>query len=115
VILLKWAEEMDVKRVRFLGLCMAPTLLACLAGAWAQSNGIDPALLAKAKAGDADAEFRVAVSYANLGNPKESHRWHLLAAQNGNVRAMTIVAADYEFGRNVAQDDRQAFSWSQSR
>jgi hypothetical protein len=101
---------MDMKS-RFLDLCVALALLVSLPGAWPQSNGIDPALLAKAKAGDADAEFRVAVSYANLGNLKESHRWHLMAAQNGNARAMTIVAAEYEFGRNVARDDKQAFSW----
>ncbi len=77
----------------------------------AQPNGIDPALLAKANAGDADAEFRIAMSYAKQGSQKESHRWYLIAAQNGNVIAMTIVAADYEFGRNVTRNDGLAFNW----
>ena len=77
----------------------------------AQPNGIDPALLAKAKAGDADAESSIAMSYAKQGNQKESHRWHLMAAQNGNTQSMTIVAADYEFGRNVARNDGLAFNW----
>jgi TPR repeat protein len=104
---------------RSLSLWAALLLPVLASGAWAQtsdaaeaqSKGIDPALLAKAKAGNADAEFSLAKSYANLGNLKESHRWHLMAAQNGNVIAMTIVAADYEFGRNVARDDGLAFSW----
>jgi TPR repeat protein len=77
----------------------------------AQPTGIDPIQLAKAKAGDVDAEFHIAMSYAKQGNHKESHRWYLMAAQNGNVIAMTIIAADYQFGRNVARNDGLAFNW----
>jgi hypothetical protein len=77
----------------------------------AQSNGIDPALMAKAKAGDANAEYRVAVAYDKLRNPKESHRWFLTAAKNGNTLSMTIVAIDYELGRNVQQDFTKASEW----
>src|ERR1700680_2881821 len=106
-------------RARFLGLCVALALLVGAVEASAQSrdatsprsNGIDPTLLAKAKAGDADAEYRIAISYANHGNLKESHRWHLMAAQHGNVRAMCIVAAYYQLGRNVPQDYGQALKW----
>jgi TPR repeat protein len=95
----------------------ALVLLLCVTVVWAQpgappqSKSIDPSLLAKAKSGDADAEFRIAISYAKLGNLKESHRWHLMAAQNGNVRAMAILAADYQLGRNVPQDYDQALKW----
>ena len=67
----------------------AALALSCI-GTWAQSGGggvasqtkgIDPALLEKAKAGDSDAEHRVAIDYANLGDLHESHRWHVIAAQ----------------------------------
>jgi TPR repeat protein len=110
--------QRKIKRQPLL-FCMALGLPLWISGVWAQptnaaspqSNGIDPIELAKAKAGNADAEYRIAVSYAKLGNLKESHRWHLMAAQNGNVRAMTIVAADYELGRNVPQDYDQALKW----
>jgi TPR repeat protein len=88
------------------------TLLFSLAvTAPAQTKGIDPALLAKAKAGEASAEYRVAVAYEKLGNPKESHRWLLTAAKNDNTLSMTIVAIDYELGRNVQQDFIQASEW----
>lgn len=106
-------------RARFLGPLVALALLAEVVGMWAQStgamqpqgNGIDPVLLAKAQAGDADAENRIGYSYGRLGLFKESHRWQLKAAENGNVAAMEIVAGDFELGRGVPQDDGQAFFW----
>jgi hypothetical protein len=56
---------------RFLSLWAALVLLVLSSGAWAQSShaaptqskGIDPAVLAKAKAGDAVAEFLVGLVY----------------------------------------------------
>jgi len=112
--LLKRAEEMDVKRARFLGLCMALMLLVCLAGVWAQSKGMDPALLSKAKAGDADAEKQIALKYSQLGNWKEACRWMLMAGQNGNAEAQIILAEDYEQGYEVCgiqKDALQAVVW----
>lgn len=53
-----------MKRVRFFNLWVALAMLVCIATVWAQSKGIDPALLAKAKAGDADAEEQVSRSSA---------------------------------------------------
>ena len=79
--------------------------------ATAQVNGIDPVLLAKAKAGDAAAENRIGYGYARLGNMEEAHRLQLRAAQNGNVAAMGMVAGYFELARGIPPDYSQAFFW----
>lgn len=114
-----------MKRHSAFRLWAALALLWCgVAAAWAQTkevaataqvNGIDPVLLAKAKAGDADAENSIGYSYARLGNMEEAHRWQLRAAQNGNVTAMGIVAGDFELARGIPQDYSQAFFWYRKR
>ena len=103
-----------MKRARFIHLWVALAILVCIATGWAQSKGIDPALLAKAKAGDADAEQRIAISYSHLGNQKESCRWGLIAAQSGNVEAQFILGEMYKSGSTVCRlpkDDAQAAVW----
>ena len=103
-----------MKRVRFFHVWVALAMLVCIATGWAQSKGIDPALLAKAKAGDADAEQRIAISYSHLGNQKESCRWGLIAAQSGNVEAQFILGEMYKSGSTVCglpKDDAQAAVW----
>ena len=109
-------------RTRSLSLWAALVLLVSLSGAWAQSGdaapalpkGIDPALLAKAKAGDADAAFRLSLRYSDLGNQKESCRWARIAAEDGNAVEQVALASFYEFGSNlcaVARDYTQAAYW----
>jgi len=101
-------------RVRFFQLWVALAMLECVATAWAQSKGIDPALLAKAKAGDANAEQSISISYSHLGNQKESCRWGLIAAQSGNGEAQFILGEMYKSGSTVCglpKDDAQAAVW----
>ena len=87
-------------------------ILSVSAVVFAQSKGINAALLAKAKAGDADAELRVADSYSQLGNEKESCRWEQMAAQNGNAVAQGILADAYEMGFcGLPKDYAQAAVW----
>jgi len=103
-----------MRKMRIFHLWVGLAMLVCIATVWAQSKGIDPALLAKAKAGDADAEFRISISYANLGNLRESHRWNLLAAQNGNVVAQLVLGEMYVNGSAqgiVPKDYAQAAVW----
>lgn len=79
----------------------------------ARKHPIDPDLLEKAKAGDPDAEFRVASTFAHRRRLVEAHAWYLKAAQGGIASAMTIVATDFETGRGVHHDAAQAFNWYQ--
>lgn len=84
-----------MKTVRFFHLWVALAMLVCIATVCAQSKGIDPALLAKAKAGDADAEFWIGLS---LGNEKEASHWIVMSAKNGNVEAQFVLGEMYENG-----------------
>ena len=112
-------------RIQFFRLWAVLALLSCLSGAWGQSiksqpvktKGIDPALLANAKAGDAEAEFYLSLRYFDLGNQKESCRWVRAAAENGDAVAQVALAGFYEFGSTgsnlctVAKDYSQAAFW----
>jgi hypothetical protein len=71
----------------------------------AQPSGIEPALLAKANAGNADAEFRVGVQY-ELGahvprDPAQAASWYRKAADRGNTKAEHSLGVLYEFGNGV--------------
>ena len=55
-----------MKRARFIHLWVALAILVCIATGWAQSKGIDPTLLAKATAGDASAQERVADAFGKV-------------------------------------------------
>ena len=93
----------------------AVLLMLCMAVALsAQSKDIDPALLAKANAGDADAEQGIASSYLRLGDLKEYCRWFLKAAQDGSVEAQSFLGVSYEIGSTscgVSKDYAQAAVW----
>jgi len=52
-------------RSRFLDLCVALALLVSLPGAWPQSKGINPVLLAKANDGDAKSQSLIGEAYLN--------------------------------------------------
>lgn len=112
-------------KLRFAHLCSILALLTCGSGAWALSansqpvktSGIAPALLAKAKAGDAEAEFYLSLRYFDLGNQMESCRWVRAAAGNGDAVAQVALATFYENGSDgsnlcaVARDYAQAAFW----
>jgi TPR repeat protein len=80
-----------------------------------QGSGIDPALMAKAKAGNPDAEFRVGVQY-ELGarvkkDPAQAAEWYRKAAESGDVRAQHSLGVLYEFGNGVSADAVTAVQW----
>jgi hypothetical protein len=99
-------------------------LLCCVTGAWAQSgdappaqsNGIAPALMAKAQAGNAAAEFQVGFAFANgKGVPrdfKEAARWYRKSAEQGNADAQSLLGVLYRNGHGVPQDYAEAALWS---
>jgi hypothetical protein len=94
---------MEMKRVRFFHLWVALAMLVCIATVWAQSKGIDPSLLAKAKAGDANAEFQLALRLMNgSGGVQQDTREAMIefqkAAEKGNAEAQYMLGQIYEDG-----------------
>ena len=87
-----------------------------------QTTAVDPALLAKAAAGDVSAELDVGDAYAaGKGSPREPRQlaadykqaaaWYQKAADQGNIQAQIHLADLYRDGRGVLRDMAQAVSW----
>lgn len=97
-------------RVLFLSLFMA-------AAALAQTNGIDPALLAKAQAGVAAAEFQIGYKYeTGEGVPQDCTKaafWYRKAADQGDANAQYNLALLYNSGQGVPQDYAEGYFWSE--
>ena len=78
-------------------------------------SGIDPAVLAKAKSGDAEAQFLVAAAYRNgtgvSKDPALSASWLRKSAEQGLAIAQFDLGLCYNLGRGVPQDYAQALAW----
>ena len=110
-------------RARSVSLWAAVALLVSASGALAQSsgaatgqtNGIDPALLARAQAGDASAEYQVGWAYeigdGVLKDFTQSSIWFRKAAEQGSVDAQALLCAHYVDGSGVPKDSVQAAIW----
>jgi TPR repeat protein len=96
--------------------------LLCVSGAWAQSTnapaqnkGIDPALLAKAKAGDASAQYSLGYAYENgKGAPQDyaqAVEWYEKAALQGYAAAQGALGLMYERNEGIPQDYGEAYFW----
>ena len=77
--------------------------------------GIDSAVMAKAKAGNAEAEFKVGAQY-ELGahvtrDPVQAAQWYRKAADQGFAQAEHSLGILYEFGNGVAADPATAAQW----
>lgn len=81
----------------------------------ARNGGIDPTLMAKATAGNPDAEFRVGVQYevgANVAtDPAQAAAWYRKAADKGFAQAEHSLGVLYEFGNGVPEDYATAAQW----
>ena len=83
----------------------------------AQSKGIDPALLAKAKAGKPGAEVAVGDCYAAgkgvARDPQQAAAWYRKAAEQGFVPGEVHLADLYRdgAGKSLPRDMRQAAEW----
>jgi len=71
--------------------------------------------LARAKAGESDAQLRLAVLYAKgEGTPQDyaaAATWFRAAAEHGVARAQYDLAVLYERGRGVPEDPAEAIAW----
>jgi TPR repeat protein len=122
-------------KARFLGPCVALALLVGAAGAWAQSRdaappaqskGVDPAVLAKAYAGDAAAQYQVgwyyehpnaiwSDGYTESGSSPHDYvqaaSWYRKAAEQGNADAQYDLGDFYLFGHGVPVDYARGMMW----
>jgi len=70
----------------------------------------------RAKFGDADAQYKIAVMY-NTGkivskDNQEALKWYRKAAEQGNAYAQNNLAVMYDKGvENVLEDDIEALKW----
>jgi TPR repeat protein len=87
-----------------------------------QTVSVDPALVAKANAGDAASQVLVAESYAAgkgvardskqlAADYKQAAAWYREAADQGHAGAQIHLAELYRDGRGVARDMAQAAAW----
>jgi TPR repeat protein len=101
------------------GLALMPALAQTPAP---QTTAVDPAVLAKASAGDVAAEVQVADAYAAgsgaareprqlAADYKQAAAWYGKAATQGNIAAQIHLADLYRDGRGVARDMAQAVAW----
>jgi TPR repeat protein len=109
--------------MQFMLLFLATALISGLAQVPAtQPSPVDPALLAKANAGDVAAQVQVGDAYAaGKGVPREPRQlaadykqaadWYRKAADHGNVAAQIHLGDLYRDGRGVARDMAQAVVW----
>jgi uncharacterized protein len=81
----------------------------------AQTTGIDPALIAKAGAGDAAAQLAVGEDYATgkgvAQDLKQAADWYRKAAEAGSVAGQIHLAELYRDGRGVVRDVAKAVDW----
>jgi hypothetical protein len=80
-----------------------------------QNGGIDPALMAKANAGNPDAQFRVGAQY-ELGahvskDAAQAAAWYRKAAGQGFAQAQHSLGVLYELGDGVLADPATAAQW----
>jgi TPR repeat protein len=102
-------------------IVLAATL--CLSTALAQprsvptnkNKGVLPALLAKAKAGNAEAQYQVGNAYNYGDKVRQDYAqaliWYRKGAEQGNADSQFQLGGMYHFGHGVPQDDGEAFNW----
>ena len=108
---------------RFFSLWVVLAMALCVSAMWAQAafaptaryKGIDPTLLAKANAGNAEAQYQLGNAY-NYGDKvrrdyAQALIWYRRGAEQGNADSQFQLGGLYHFGHGVPQDDVQGFSW----
>jgi len=104
-------KPMIMKRI----VVIIVSMLLCLATFAQTSKPSFYQLLTKARNGDTEAMYDVAIRYYNgdgvAKNERESFNWLLKAAEKGHVDAMIEVAESYYYGIGVEADDDEGFYW----
>lgn len=103
-------------RSLWIGLVLAIAFALALTSSHAQPAGMDPALLAKANAGDAAAQVELGESY-RVGKGveqdlRQAAEWYRKAAGKGDVSGEVHLAALYrDGGKEFPRDMAQAAQW----
>ncbi len=88
---------------------------AALVPAVAQIRKIDPTLLGKATAGDAQSQFLVGEAYAQgkgvAQDATQAAAWFQKAAEQGLAQAQFQLGVFFHTGQGVAQSDTDAAAW----
>jgi len=78
-------------------------------------NGISHGLLAKAKAGDTGAQYRLGRMYymgeGVLRDHTQAEFWFRKAAEKGDADSQFMLGGLYHFGQSVPHDEAKAFAW----
>ena len=109
-------------RTRFFRLGAVLVVVMCVSATLpqfafaARHKGIDPALLAKANAGDAEAQYQLGNAY-NYGDKvrrdyAQALIWYRKSAEQGNPDSEFQLGGLYHFGHGVPKDDVQTFAWT---
>ena len=81
----------------------------------AQTKGINPVLLEKAKAGDAEAQYQLGEIYYSGDGVRRDYSqaeiWFRKAAEQGNADSEFMLGGLHHFGQGAPQDNAQAFAW----
>lgn len=101
--------------VLVLVLCISAASAKFASAATAQKKGIDAALLAKANAGDAEAQYKIGNMY-NFGDGvrrdyAQALVWYRKGAEQGDPKSEFQFGGLYHLGHGVPQDDAQGFAW----
>ena len=101
--------------MRWIRLVLIAVCGSALFAALAQTAGIDAALLAKAKAGDAAAQAQVGECYAQGNGVPQDYKqaavWYLKAANQGNTGAQGPMGMLYTLGLGVPRSYTDAYFW----
>ena len=96
-------------------LLLVSIFVSAFVPAFGQLKGIDPTLLGKATAGDAQSEFLVAQAYAQGAGVVQDYAqaavWYQKAAGQGVAQAQYALGVYFHIGQGVPQSDAQAADW----
>ena len=96
-------------------LCLIIVSTVSLEGCGMQESEEAASLRAAAEQGDAEAQYKLGVAYANgegvAQNDEEAVQWTRMAAEQGFAQAQHNLGAAYRYGLGVAQDYEEAYAW----
>jgi len=96
-------------------LCISAAPAKSASAATAQKKGIDAALLAKANAGEAEAQYQLGnMYYLGRGVRRDyaqAEFWFRKAAEQGDPDSEFMLGGLYHFGHGIPQDNAQGFAW----
>lgn len=103
-------------RTRFFHLFAVLVLGLWVPAASARNKSVDPALLDKANAGNAEAQYQLGSLYYRGDGVRRDYAqaafWFRKSAEQGNSDSEFRLGGLYHFGQGVPQDSVQAFNWA---